>query len=142
MISEREKPFWPAKKWWFALLLVVVLAGILRFTGYDFGLPYIDHVDEPIYNIAAQLIIDDGSPRSIGMHGYPPGIIGLNLALLRLFRDRVTWRIGHPVGPICIGDRWGGNSGGCGVAGIPDSHTLCWLTGSDHLGCCATGSLL
>ena len=41
------RPFWPPRNWWLALLVILVLAGALRFPGYGFSLPYIDQPDEP-----------------------------------------------------------------------------------------------
>lgn len=81
------KEFWPARGWWLALLAILVCASALRFTGYNFSLPYVDHVDEPAYNLAGRMIIDFGSAKPIGMHGYPPGIVTLNYILLRWFHD-------------------------------------------------------
>ena len=36
--------FWPRRKWWLALLVILLLAGALRYPGYDFGLPFVEHV--------------------------------------------------------------------------------------------------
>ncbi|MBN1679296.1 MAG: phospholipid carrier-dependent glycosyltransferase [Anaerolineae bacterium] len=84
---SHTKPFWPARWWWMALLVILAAAAGLRYTGYDFSLPYVDHVDEPAYNIAGRMIIDYGSAKPIGMHGYPPGIVMLNYVLLRYFHN-------------------------------------------------------
>lgn len=84
---QLSKPFWPARGWWLALLLILIVAGGLRYTGYNFSLPYLDHVDEPVYNIAGRMMIDFGSAKPMGMHGYPPGIVTLNYVLLRLFHN-------------------------------------------------------
>ena len=35
------RPFWPPRNWWLALLVILVLAGALRFPGYGFSLPYL-----------------------------------------------------------------------------------------------------
>jgi 4-amino-4-deoxy-L-arabinose transferase-like glycosyltransferase len=80
-------PIWPARRWWLALLAVLLVAGALRFTGYNFSLPYIDHPDEPNWAIAGRMVIDFGSPKPLNMQGYPPGIIGLQYFLLRFFHD-------------------------------------------------------
>lgn len=85
-----DRPFWPSRWWWFALLIILVCAGALRYTGYDFSLPYVDHVDEPAYNLAGRMIIDFGSAKPLGMHGYPPGIVTVNYVLLRFFHDPST----------------------------------------------------
>jgi hypothetical protein len=68
----------------------MLCAAALRYTGYNFSLPYVDHPDEPAYNLAARMIIDFGSPKPLGMQGYPPGIIAVNYVLLRLFHDPAT----------------------------------------------------
>ena len=78
------------RQWIFLLLAVVITALLIRLIGYNFSLPYVDHADEPSYLIAAQLVEDEGSAKSLGMHGYPPGIIGLNLLLLKAFHNDGT----------------------------------------------------
>ncbi len=80
---QEQKPIWPAWRWWAILAIVVVVAGYLRYTGYDFSLPFVDHPDEPSHVIAAQMIIDTGSAKPIGMQGYPPGMMTVNYLLLR-----------------------------------------------------------
>lgn len=77
----------PSRGWWAVLVIILFVAGALRFTGYNFSLPYIDHVDEAAYNLAARMVIDSGSPKPLGMHGYPPGIIAVNYFFLRQFQD-------------------------------------------------------
>ncbi len=89
-VAPRLKPLLPPRWWWIALLAIVVIAGAFRYTGYNFSLPYIDHPDEPAQNIAARMVIDFGSPKPIGMQGYPPGIIAVNYVLLRLFHNPAT----------------------------------------------------
>lgn len=71
-----------------ALLLILLLASGLRYVGYNFSLPYIDHPDEPNHNLAAQMIIDWGTAKPLNYHGYPPGIITLNYLFLRFFHDQ------------------------------------------------------
>jgi hypothetical protein len=78
---------WPSRGWWIALTVICLLGGALSYTGYNFSLPYIDHPDEPNYSISGRMIIDYGSPKPLGMHGYPPGIIAINYALLRVMHD-------------------------------------------------------
>lgn len=58
--------------------MILICAGALRFTGYNFSLPYSDHADETKFSVAAQMIIDTGSSRAMNYEGYPPGIITLN----------------------------------------------------------------
>ena len=69
-------------------MLVLILLAIGTFIpAYDFSLPYIDHPDEPSFNLAAQMIIDSGSAQSMSFHAYPPGIIYTNFLALKLFYD-------------------------------------------------------
>lgn len=84
---SRSQTVWPSRSWWYVLLVIMLLAAGLRYPGYDFSFPYIDHADEPAYNLAARMIIDFGSAKPLGMHGYPPGIVTVNLILLRAFHD-------------------------------------------------------
>lgn len=81
------RPLWPGRRWWMALLLILLLGGGLRFTGYNFSLPYVDHPDEPNHNLAARMLLDMGTARSIGHDSYPPGTIALNYVFIRLFHD-------------------------------------------------------
>ncbi|MBI1258241.1 MAG: phospholipid carrier-dependent glycosyltransferase [Chloroflexi bacterium] len=80
----------PSRGWWLALFVILLCAAALRYTGYNFSLPYVDHVDEASYTIAGRMIIDFGSPKPIGMQGYPPGIIAINYFFIRLFQDPST----------------------------------------------------
>ena len=63
------RPFWPPRNWWLALAATLVLAGALRFPGYDFSLPFMDQPDEAFFALAGQLIIDFGTAKSFG---FPP----------------------------------------------------------------------
>ncbi len=81
------KIIWPKRWWWFILALILILGGTLRYTGYNFSLPYIDHPDEPNFNLAAQMTIDYGSPKPMNLDAYPPGIIAVNYVLLRFFHN-------------------------------------------------------
>ena len=81
------RPFWPPRNWWLALAATLVLAGALRFPGYDFSLPFMDQPDEAFFALAGQLIIDFGTAKSFGFHHYPPGIISVYYILLRFFHD-------------------------------------------------------
>lgn len=71
--------------YWLGLLTVVTIGALLRLAGYDFSLPYVDHPDEPNFILAAQMIIDHGSARPMGMQGYPPGVITLSYLPLKFF---------------------------------------------------------
>ena len=82
-----QRPLWPGRLWWLLLLLILLLAGQLRFTGYDFSLPYVDHPDEPNQFLAARLVLDTGTARSIGKHSYPPGIVALHYLFVRYWQD-------------------------------------------------------
>ena len=88
-IDQREDtaPFWPPRNWWLALLVILVLAGALRFPGYGFSLPYIDQPDEVFFALSGRMIIDFGSAKPIGHHHYPPGIISIYYVVTRLFHD-------------------------------------------------------
>ncbi|MEO8397732.1 MAG: hypothetical protein ABI700_32355, partial [Chloroflexota bacterium] len=59
----------PPRWWWLTLIVILICAGALRYTGYNFSLPYVDHPDESAYTIAGRMIIDFGSPKPIGMQG-------------------------------------------------------------------------
>ena len=85
-----ERRFWPRRNWWLALLVILVLAGALRFPGYDFSLPYIDQPDEIFFALSGRMIIDFGTAKPIGHHHYPPGIIQIYYVILRLFHDPAT----------------------------------------------------
>ena len=86
------RPFWPPRNWWLALLAILVLAGALRYPGYDFGLPYVAHStegafgDEAFYLLAAKMILDSGSAKPLNMHHYPPGNLAFNYIALRFFQ--------------------------------------------------------
>ena len=86
-VAHNERPFWPRRRWWLALLGILVLAGTLRYPGYDFGLPYTEIRDESIFALSGQMIIDWGTAKPIAHHHYPPGIISIYYVLLRLFHD-------------------------------------------------------
>ena len=88
MISEMnaQRPLWPGRNWWLALLAILILAGALRYPGYNFSLPYVA-TGENHYMLDARLVIDFGTAKSLNMHHYPPGIIALNYLLLRFFQD-------------------------------------------------------
>ena len=88
---DGERSFWPRRKWWLALLVILVLAGALRYPGYDFGLPFVEHLgvraDEAFYVLAARMNLDMGTAITMDAHHYPPGILSLNYFMLRLFQD-------------------------------------------------------
>ena len=90
--AHSERPFWPRRNWWLALLVILVLAGALRYPGYDFSLPYVERerTDESYYLLTARLAIDYGSAKPLNMQHYPPGIIAVNYIVLRLFQDPST----------------------------------------------------
>ena len=72
--------------WWLGLALLLILAGWLYLRGYNASLPYIDHPDEPQFNLAAQTIVDTGSARAVSLDAYPPGIISLNYLLIKYLK--------------------------------------------------------
>ncbi len=63
-----------AKWWWFALCLLLILAGWLYLRGYNVSLPYIEHHDEAQNLLEAQHIIDFGHARGVFRESYPPGL--------------------------------------------------------------------
>ena len=82
-----ERPFWPRRNWWLALLAILVLAGALRYPGYDWGLPHVDEFDVTNFFLSARKIIDFGTAKSHHFHEYPPGIIQIYYVVMRLFQD-------------------------------------------------------
>jgi 4-amino-4-deoxy-L-arabinose transferase-like glycosyltransferase len=70
-----QRPLWPSRNWWAALAAILALAGVLRFTGYNFGLPYIDHPDEPAFYIQAAFLNDSGTSPYEYMSKYAPAYI-------------------------------------------------------------------
>ena len=85
--THEERPFWPRRNWWLALLVILVLAGALRYPGYDFSLPYVDETDVTAFILSGRMIIDFGTAKSIQFHTYPPGIIQIYYVVMRLFQD-------------------------------------------------------
>ena len=85
--AHGERPFWPRRNWWLALLAILVLAGALRYPGYDFGLPHVDEFDVTNFFLSARKIIDFGTAKSHNFHDYPPGIIQIYYVVMRLFQD-------------------------------------------------------
>lgn len=68
------------------LLLILALAGGLRYAGYDFSLPYINHPDEPNYYLEV-LMWRGYYPLGGGVPGYPPGILVLNYLVQEILGD-------------------------------------------------------
>ena len=85
--TPEERPFWPPRNWWLALLAILLLAGALRYPAYNFSLPYVDIRDESVFVLSGQMIIDFGTAKPIAHHHYPPGIISIYYLLLRFFHD-------------------------------------------------------
>ena len=89
--TTEAPPLWPERNWWLALLAILLLAGALRLTGYDFGLPFVEHngvrAAESYYSLAAQMIIDQGTAKDLHLHNYPPGILSINYLALRFLHD-------------------------------------------------------
>ncbi len=82
-VTDRDSLFPREKLWWFGLLLLLLLAGWLYLRGYQVGLPYLVHVDEPQNLLAAQHLIDDGTARAVGREAYPPGARSLIYLFLK-----------------------------------------------------------
>jgi len=71
---------WSIRHHWFLILSVIVLIGaVLRLRGYDFGLPYIDHPDEP--NFALTAMWWRGEAKVFQNANYPPGFIWLEMSV-------------------------------------------------------------
>ena len=85
--APEEQSFWPPRNWWLALLAILVLAGALRYPGYDWSLPFVDEVDITAFILSGRMNIDLGTAKSIQFHTYPPGIIQIYSVLMRLFQD-------------------------------------------------------
>ena len=85
--TPEGRPFWPRRNWWLALLAILLLAGALRYPGYDWGLPFVDEFDVTNFFLSAQKIIDFGTAKSHNYHNYPPGIIQIYYVAMRLFQD-------------------------------------------------------
>ncbi len=86
------RPILPVQRiWWLTLLLILFLAGIMYFTGYKISLPYVDHPDEPSFNLAAQMIIDSGTAKPMGYNAYPPGIISVNYLVLKALNSNIRY---------------------------------------------------
>lgn len=64
----------PFKLWMIGLLIVLAAAIIVSFTGYTFGLPFVEHYDEG-RNLAETYILRDQAPGDLNKPGYPPGIL-------------------------------------------------------------------
>ena len=88
--ASEGPPFWPRRNWWLALLAILLLAGTLRFPGYDFSLPYLNQPDEPHFILSGRMLIDFGTAKSLNFHHYPPGIIHIYYVVMRLFHDPAT----------------------------------------------------
>ena len=88
--TAEDRPFWPRRNWWLALLAILLLAGALRYPGYAFSLPFLSQDDEIFFVLPARMIIDFGTAKSINFHHYPPGIIHIYYVVMRLFHDPAT----------------------------------------------------
>ena len=64
-------------------LSILLLAGVLRYGGFDFSIPFIDHPNEPHYTFTAAGFSNSVYQRK-EMDGYPPGIIYVNWIVLKL----------------------------------------------------------
>ncbi len=66
------------------VIAVLVLAAVPRFISYDFSLPYIDHVDEPMYYLHSLDWLHGSSNVGDYFVGYPPGYLVVGVGALRL----------------------------------------------------------
>ncbi|MBN1429202.1 MAG: hypothetical protein JXB07_12575 [Anaerolineae bacterium] len=70
------------------MLFVLLFAGALRYTGYDFGLPYIENSEEARLNILAQDVVTTGKVAPEDTQApYPLGMIGIHYILLSWFHS-------------------------------------------------------
>ncbi|QPC83557.1 glycosyltransferase family 39 protein [Phototrophicus methaneseepsis] len=68
------------------LFLIILIAGALRLSSYDFSLPYIDQPDEPNYYLEALKWRGYYEPGG-DIPGYPPGILTINSFVQILLGD-------------------------------------------------------
>jgi len=78
-----HQPFWPGRRWWLALAVILLLAGVLSVIGYDFSLPYAPNPAERSHVVGAGLVLTRGSARIINFDGYPPASPTIAYLLLR-----------------------------------------------------------
>lgn len=62
---------------WGALVVILVIAGTLRFLSYQFSLPYVDHPDEPAYFVGGQEWRGITQPSGY-YSGIPPAYVALH----------------------------------------------------------------
>ena len=70
----------PSRRWWLALLALLIFACVLRLTGYNFSLPYMDHTDEVDFYWTGQEWRGVFSFQNY-LQGYPPLYIWLNIVV-------------------------------------------------------------
>ena len=83
------QPFWPPRNWWLALLVILVLAGALRFRAMVSAFRILTNPMNPI-SFFRRMIIDFGTAKSLNNQFYPPGIISIYYVVFRLFHDPTT----------------------------------------------------
>ena len=78
--------------WWAALMFILLLGGILRFTGYNFQLPfrYIDGLDETALFMDSN-IIRGADHRPMMNPGYSPGIFFID-GSAQIIGERISGR--------------------------------------------------
>src|SRR5258708_5759347 len=74
--------------WWTGIIVILLAGALLRFTGYNFGLPYLENTDESQF-LASTLTLRGLYPQPIVDPSYPPGIYAVNW-LAQLIVERQT----------------------------------------------------
>jgi len=71
--------------WFWVYVGLLLLAAALRIASFTYGLPYVDHVDEPNFYLLAndQRGVLDAAWRENWLEGYPPGYIWMAAALMQ-----------------------------------------------------------
>jgi hypothetical protein len=145
---------------WLGLILILVIAGGLRLLSYEFGLPYVDHPDEPVFYQQAMVwkgtfdlsgyldnyppvyisieYLMDGILRALGVGGMSNTVhvlrlvaVGLNLLTLVFIALIARAAAGDLAGWIA-GTAWGISPIVLehGVYAIPDPLTYCGVAGA------------
>ncbi len=72
-------------RWLWVYVGLLLLAAALRIASFTYGLPYVDHVDEPNFYLLAndQRGVLDAAWRENWLEGYPPGYIWMAAALMQ-----------------------------------------------------------
>lgn len=74
----------PIDRWLWLYVGLLLVAAALRLASFSYGLPYVDHVDEPNFYLLAndQRGVLDAAWRNNWLEGYPPGYIWSAAAIM------------------------------------------------------------